>query len=155
MRLTVILCCVLAALACSATAVGSERHPTLAEISGEVMCPVCPGETLDQSTAPAADRERALIRRLIARGYTKSQIEQKLVDEYGPQILAAPPKSGFNLLAWVLPFVGVGGGALVLGGLAWWWSRGRREPAVRAAPPAKLEPELERRVDEELARFDA
>jgi hypothetical protein len=46
--------------------------------------------------------------------------------------------------------VGLVGGALVLGALAWHWSR-RRDPPGQS--PA-LSPALERRVDEELARFD-
>ena len=70
--------------------------------------------------------------------------------EFGQQILASPPKKGFNLLAWILPFVALFGGALVLGLLAWRWSR-NREPSP---PAAQLSPALERRVDEELARFD-
>ena len=68
----------------------------------------------------------------------------------GTKILAAPPKKGFNLLAWLLPFVALFGGAIVLGLLAWRWSH-TREPGP---PAAQLSPALERRVDEELARFD-
>ena len=45
----------------------------------------------------------------------------------GASILAEPSKHGFNLLAWVLPFVGLGLGAAVLGALAWRWSRSRRQ----------------------------
>ncbi len=116
------------------------------------MCLVC-HEPLDQSNSPFADRERALIRSYIAAGDTKSEIEDKLVAQFGQQILAAPPRSGFNLLAWWLPIAGLVGGALVLAFLARWWGRGRREPpaALAAAP---LDPALELRLDDELARFD-
>jgi len=73
-------------------------------------------------------------------------------------VLAAPPKRGFNLLAWLLPFAGLGIGAAVLAVLARRWSR-QHEEAVPADPSGNgrgpLDPELERRVDEELARFDA
>jgi cytochrome c-type biogenesis protein CcmH len=88
--------------------------------------------------------------RRIQAGDSKEQIKDNLVAEYGPAILAAPPKEGFDLLAWVLPFVGLVGGALVLGALAWQWSRRRGPPPESAA----LSPALEQRVDEELARFD-
>jgi cytochrome c-type biogenesis protein CcmH len=140
------------ALAFAAPALASERNPTLGELEGEVMCPTCK-TTLDQSSAPIADRIRAFISTRIAAGDTKSQIKDKLVLQFGPAVLAAPPKHGFNLLAWVLPFVGVGLGAVALALLAWRWSRARA-PAAATAGPA-LEPELERRVDEELARFEA
>jgi cytochrome c-type biogenesis protein CcmH len=139
------------ALALAAPAAASQRHPTLGELEGEVMCPTCK-TTLDQSTAPIADRIRKFISARIAAGDSKSEIKRKLVAQFGPAILAEPSKHGFNLLAWVLPFVGIGLGALGLGVLAWRWSRSR-EPA--AAPEgALLDPELDRRVDEELARFE-
>jgi cytochrome c-type biogenesis protein CcmH len=125
------------------------NRPTLADLEGEVMCPVC-NTTLDQSSSPEARRIEALISARIAAGDSKSEIKDVLVAEYGPSILAAPPKKGFNLLAWLLPFVALFGGGLVLGFLAWRWSH-TREPGP---PAAQLSPALERRVDEELARYD-
>jgi cytochrome c-type biogenesis protein CcmH len=125
------------------------ERPTLADLEGEVMCPVC-NTTLDQSSSPAARQIKNFIALRIEAGDSKDQIKDNLVAEYGPAILAAPPTEGFDLLAWVLPLVGLVGGALVLAALAWHWSR-RGEP--RGGSPA-LSPTLERRVDEELARFD-
>jgi cytochrome c-type biogenesis protein CcmH len=125
------------------------ERPTLADLEGEVMCPVC-NTTLDQSSAPAARQIKSFIAMRIQAGDSKEQIKDNLVAEYGPQILAAPPTEGFDLLAWLLPLVGLVGGALVLAVLAWHWSR-RRGPPPRS--PA-LSPAAERRVDEELARFD-
>ena len=123
--------------------------PTVADLEDEVMCPAC-NTTLDQSSSSAARQVEEVIATRIAAGDSKQQIKDRLVADYGPWILAAPPKEGFDLLAWILPFVGLIGGALALGFLAWRWSRGR-EPR----PPATaLSPALERRVDEELAHFD-
>ena len=113
------------------------------------MCPVC-NTTLDQSSSPAARQIKDFIAERIQAGDSEERIKERLVAVYGKQILAAPPKEGFDLLAWILPFVGLVGGALVLGLLAWRWSR-RRE--TRPPTPA-LSPALERRVDEELARYD-
>jgi cytochrome c-type biogenesis protein CcmH len=141
------------ALALAAPALASERHPTLGELEGEVMCPTCK-TTLDQSTAPIADRIRKFISVRIAAGDTKSEIKRKLVLQFGPAVLAEPSKHGFNLLAWVLPIVGIGLGAVALAALSWRWSRGPRGPA----PPTgggPLDPELEQRVDEELAKFES
>jgi cytochrome c-type biogenesis protein CcmH len=81
------------------------------------------------------------------------------VAQFGEAVLAAPPKKGFNLLAWVLPLVGivVAGGAIAF--LAVRWTRSGRRSGQTAGDPASngrraLDPELERRLDEELARFD-
>ena len=139
------------------TAVASEAHPTLAELEGEVMCPIC-HTTLDQSNSAAAARIEAFIVRRIRAGDTKSEIKRELVDQFGPAILAEPPKHGFDLLAWLLPIVGILVGGVVLALAAWCWSR-RREPelvlaAGGVALPRPLDPELERRLDEELRLFD-
>jgi cytochrome c-type biogenesis protein CcmH len=152
MRLRVALLAALA-LALAAPALASERHPSQAELEGEVICPTC-HTTLDQSNSPIAERMKAYIRQRIEQGATKSQIENELVAQFGESVLASPPRRGFNLLAWLLPIVGILGGAGVLGLLVWRWSR-RREDAPRVGPAAPLDPELERRLDDALARFDA
>jgi cytochrome c-type biogenesis protein CcmH len=128
-----------------------ERHPTQAELEGEVMCPVC-GTTLDQSNSPAAQQIKRVIANRIAEGDTKSQIEDRLVAEYGEAILAAPPRKGFGLLAWWLPIGGILAAAFVVGLGASRWSRARDQ----ADPVSRhLDPDLERRVDDELRRFEA
>lgn len=132
------------------TAYASEQHPTQAELEGEVMCPVC-GTTLDQSSSPAAQQIKRVIARRIAAGDTSSQIKGRLVAEYGEAILAAPPRHGFGLLAWWLPIAGIVTAAVLVGVGAWRWSRAR-EPAPRTVP---LDPALERRLDDELRRYEA
>ena len=69
------------------------------------MCPVC-NTTLDQSSSPMARRIKAFIASGSPRATRRTRSRTSLVAEYGPSILAAPPKKGFNLLAWLLPFVG-------------------------------------------------
>jgi cytochrome c-type biogenesis protein CcmH len=134
-----------------------DETPTLAELEKRYICPTCQ-TTLELSNAPVAERMRAFIRERIAAGDSRSEIDEALVADFGEEVLAAPPKEGFNLLAWVLPLVA---GAVAVGGLAFAlvrWSRTRSEPdppesaSANGRPP--LDPELERKVDEELARFD-
>jgi cytochrome c-type biogenesis protein CcmH len=144
----------LVALVLAAPAAASEQHPTLGELEGQLMCPICEGETLAQSDSPAAQRIKAYIQQRIDQGATRGQIKHELVQQWGTRILAAPPRHGFDLLAWLLPIVGVLGGAAVIGALAWRWSR-QREPATQWTLTARpLGPEDEQRVDEELRRFD-
>ena len=147
-----LLAAALAGLALATPALASDRHPTLAELEPQVMCLVC-HETLDQSNPPFATRVKAFIQRRIDAGDTAGEIKAKLVKQFGEAILAAPPRKGFDLLAWWLPIAGVVAGAGVLGGLAWRWSRSRE--ADDDPPVARLDPELERRLDEELARFES
>jgi cytochrome c-type biogenesis protein CcmH len=152
-----LLAALVVALAVVSPAAASEQNPTLPELERELICPTC-HESLAASSSPIADRMRAFIRGRIAAGDTKSEIKAKLVDQFGESVLAAPPKSGFNLLAWLLPLAGIVVAATILGVLAYRWSRGRKAPDP-ADPSANgrfhLDPELERRLDEELAHFDS
>jgi len=139
---------VLGALALVASAAAAP--PNAADLEAELVCPVCE-TTLDQSTAPVAQRMKTFIRVRIAAGDTEQEIKDALVAEFGPEVLAEPPGGGFGLLAWLLPLAAVAGGAVAVGLLIRSWSR-RREPVV--TDDDHLDPELERLVDDELARFD-
>ena len=143
------------ALALAAPAVASEERPTPAELESELVCPVCES-TLDTSNAPVAIRMKEIIRERIAQGRTKSEIKAELVAQFGTGVLATPPKEGLDLLAWVLPLVGLAVGAAAVGVLAWRWSRRKDDDGDGGAQPAEpeLDAELERRVDRELARFE-
>jgi cytochrome c-type biogenesis protein CcmH len=155
MRIAFVIALVIACAA-AGTAAASEERPTLAELEREIICPTC-HTTLDLSNSPIADRMRAFISSRIAAGDAKSEIKSKLVAQFGEAVLAAPPKKGFNLLAWVLPLAGVGLAAIALAHVARRWARSRAPAAVDPASNgrAPLDPDLERRLDEELARFDA
>ena len=149
---------VVAALAFAAPALASEQHPTLTDLENRLMCPICAGETLAQSDSAAAQRIKAHIQQRIRQGWTRSRIVNEEVDIWGQRILAAPPKHGFDLLAWVLPLAGIFAATGVVAFLAWRWSQRREEPEQPPGPWSQngrpMDPELERRLDEELARFD-
>ncbi len=138
-----------AALALAAPAAASEERPTPAELESELVCPVCEA-TLDTSNAPVALAMKAYIRRRIAAGDTKSEIKAQLVDQFGPAVLAVPPRKGFDWIAWLLPLGGLAVAAVAVGALAWRWSRARPE----GDEPEPVDPELEALVDAELERYE-
>lgn len=138
------LAAALAALALAAPAAPA-APPTLAELENEVMCPTC-GVALALSTAPAAQRERALIRRLIAQGLDERQIKDRLVAEYGPGVLATPRAEGFGVAAYAVPAAGVTAALL---GIALTLRRRRREPAT--PEPSEVPSTFEDLVDADLA----
>ncbi len=142
-----------------AAACGGEEDatPTLSELEKRYICPTC-HTTLELSNAPVADRMRVIIRERIAAGDSVSEIDAVLIDNFGEEVLASPPKEGFNLLAWVLPLAA---GAIAVAAVAVAlrrWSRPRPEDGPERSASSDggqpLDAELERRVDEELARFD-
>jgi cytochrome c-type biogenesis protein CcmH len=145
-----ILAVLVAGLALAAPAAAADP-PTLADLEDELVCPTCE-TSLEMSNSPIAERMRAFIRERIAAGDSKEEIKAALVDQFGEGVLAAPPKKGFNLLAWLLPLVGLVLAAAVVTVLARRWLATRTDEPDEPAP--RLDPALERRLDDELARFD-
>jgi cytochrome c-type biogenesis protein CcmH len=140
----------LALLAAGALAASAwSAPPRAADLEAELVCPVCE-TTLDQSNAPVAQRMKLYIRERIAAGDSEEEIKDALVREFGPGVLATPGKGGLGLLAWLLPLAALAVGAVVVGVLVRAWTRGRRTPPEETP----LDPELERRLDQELARFE-
>jgi cytochrome c-type biogenesis protein CcmH/NrfF len=132
------------------SAPGAQANASLPDLEDEVMCPIC-GTTLQLSNSPQADRERALIRNLIAQGKTKQQIKDDLVAEYGRDVLAVPDDSGFDLTAWVLPLIGLLAAVVGIAIALRRWRRSARRDTVEATPPEGEEAE---RLDADLARYD-
>jgi cytochrome c-type biogenesis protein CcmH/NrfF len=139
------------ALAPAGSAIAAEPRTSLPDIEDEVMCLECK-TPLNQSNAAVADRERAFIRREIARGKTKQEIKDALVDRFGPAILAVPDDQGFDLAAYVVPPLVALLGLVAVGAAALRW---RRPSPDAAESPRELDPADARRLDSELAAYEA
>ncbi|MBA2564273.1 MAG: cytochrome c-type biogenesis protein CcmH [Gemmatimonadetes bacterium] len=134
-------------------------------LEGRLKCPVCRTQSVRESTSFMALEMRAKVRERIAAGDTDEEVLQFFVDRYGDYILLEPRKEGFGLVAYVLPFLAVlsGGVLLVLrvrrarvtrggppGGSRAWPGRGD-DPAI--PDPAALEPAAGERLERELKRY--
>ena len=108
--LLVLLCAVALTSYAYAQSPSDELEKEAQAIDKMIMCPVCPAETIDQAQVEISFQMRAVIREMLAEGRSREEILDYFVDRYGPDILAAPPKTGANLLAWILPIVGVAAG---------------------------------------------
>ena len=140
-----------AALALAAPAAACSHPASQSKLESELVCLQC-HTTLDESDSLFATQMKAEVARRIALCQSERQILDSMVDQFGPTVLSTPQKHGFDLLAWVLPLGGAALGAAAIGGGAWKWSRTRGSDD--APRPLALNPEDERLVDEELARFD-
>ena len=145
-RVFLVAAVVLASFAATVSAVAA---PSPSDLEAEFVCPTCK-TTLDQSDSPIARRMKQVIRNSLAEGKTEAQIRDQLVAQFGPAVVAEPPKKGFDLLAWLVPLGILAAGAVGVGAIAWGWRRRRADEP----PPAPLDPALERRLDAELERFD-
>jgi cytochrome c-type biogenesis protein CcmH len=130
-----------------------QPQTNLPDVEDEVMCPIC-GTALNLSGAPQADRERAFIRRQIAAGKTKDEIKDALVAEYGERVLAEPPKSGFDLTAWLVPGGGIVVAAVALGLALWRWRRAARRGEPPPGDDQPLDPGDAERLEADLARYE-
>ena len=136
-----------AALALASPAAACTKYASQGSLETQLVCPSC-HTTLDESDSEVAREMKAEIARRIAQCQTGKQIRDAMVAEFGPTILSTPQTHGFDLLAWVLPLGGAAAGVAVLAvGAAAWSKR-----AAPADPP--LDADAERRLDEELERFD-
>jgi cytochrome c-type biogenesis protein CcmH len=86
----------------------------------------------------------------VANGQSDDQVQQSFVKEYGPTVLIEPPKSGFNLLAWVMPVVLPIFAVLLVWGVAQRW-RERATPATAGAASidTPIDPALLARAERE------
>ena len=107
----------LVALAIAAFSVARPTHaqtpePVFTESEAQtidrmLMCPVCPAETIDQAQVEISRQMRQIVREMLGEGKDRDEILDFFVERYGKDILAAPPKSGANLVAWLMPAAGV------------------------------------------------
>jgi cytochrome c-type biogenesis protein CcmH/NrfF len=135
-------------------ALAATPRTTIHDVEDEVMCPIC-GTLLELAESPQAQRERVLVKRLIAAGKSKAEIKDILVAQYGREVLALPGGSGFDLSAYLVPAIAfvLAAVALALGVRRW---RSAAKPpgpggAGKAGGPRGEDAE---RLDADLARYD-
>jgi cytochrome c-type biogenesis protein CcmF len=118
------------------------------------MCGTCGRQRIGECTCSRAAEMRAMLSKLVAEGKNRDQIIQAFITEWGSQeVLGAPLDTGFNRIAWLLPYgIGVIGIAAV-GTVALRWSR-RRADAASDADRVPARQDLEDRLDDELRELD-
>ena len=77
------------------------------KLEKEIMCPVCDGQTLDQSQSLIAEDMKNSIKEKISEGYNEEEIKNYFIDRYGQNVVAYPSTTGFNLLAYFVPIFGL------------------------------------------------
>jgi cytochrome c-type biogenesis protein CcmH/NrfF len=103
----------------------------------------------ESMTCDVSSRMRARAERMLARGMSPDQTIAAFAEDYGPQVLAAPARSGFDLAAWALPIVALAVGALLVG---WAVRLGRRGRGDGPTMPPRVDPRDEEAVERELER---
>jgi cytochrome c-type biogenesis protein CcmH len=123
-----------------------------ADMQSQLMCITC-RVPIDQSESAFAQHVRDFVHQKCQAGWTGSQVKDTLVRRFGEEILAAPPRHGFSLLAWLVPGVVLLTGIAVAAALALRWSRARPGPP-RSPPGGDVDATIAARIDADLARFE-
>ena len=85
------------------------------KLEKEIMCPVCDGQSLDQSQSLIANNMKDTIKKQIQEGYNEEQIKSYFVKRYGESVIAYPSVRGFNSLAYIIPVISIIIGIITLG----------------------------------------
>ena len=95
-------------------------------LASELRCPVCQGNSIQDSPSELAKQMRDLVRDQLRSGKTPDEVRAYFVDKYGEWILLAPKAQGLNLIVYLVPLA-----ALALGGLVVWRTVRRWTSAAR------------------------
>jgi cytochrome c-type biogenesis protein CcmH len=144
--------------------VAAQETERAKQIGGKLLCgvgtPLCQcNQILTQCNHVGCQNSSAMLKTLdtrIAKGDTEQAILQGFVEQFGTAVLSEPPKSGFSLVAWVMPsFYLVAGAALVVFVIRRWrkppeerLATADQGPAVSAEYLARARAESDRETDD-------
>jgi cytochrome c-type biogenesis protein CcmH len=140
-------------LALSPLALAADRNERMRELTPKFMC-ICGGcnqVLMNCNHIGCPSREAMLkdIGKRVDQGDSNDAVVEYFIDKYGASVLSAPPASGFNLTAWVMPFAALGIGLVVA---IMFLRRFRAAQVSGPATPAGLT-NYQEKVEEELKKF--
>jgi cytochrome c-type biogenesis protein CcmH len=124
------------------------------QLGHRLMCTCGCGQVLLECNhvgCEASDRMRRELTAAMQRGGSDTDVLNWFVQKYGPVVLAAPTKTGFNRVAWIMPYAALALGlALTIVVVRVWKSRVEsRELRVASCEQGTDLDALRRRIDEE------
>jgi cytochrome c-type biogenesis protein CcmH len=150
-RAASLVVCILASFVpASLGATSPDLESQVREIALQLRCPVCQGLSVGDSPSELANEMRALAREQLQQGKTPAEVLDYFAQRYGEWILLAPPKRGFNLVIWVLPFalLPIGAFVIYLGARRW-----VRSSSPGESPPARRDSPYAERLQHELDSY--
>lgn len=96
----------------AATVADSALEAQTTAVASTLRCPVCQGESIQDSPSDLARQMRAVVRDRLRAGESPDQVKAYFASKYGEWILLEPTMKGLNILLYAIPVL------LVVGGLA-------------------------------------
>ena len=108
-------------------------------VSAELRCPVCQGESIQDSPAALAQEMKAVVREQLAAGRSPDEVKAYFVEKYGEWILLRPKARGWNVLVYALPVLALVLGAAVVTRLTRRWTTPRDGRPVTEVSEERVE----------------
>ena len=150
----------LAAVVCGALllatlpANGEDLEQRAKKLEGKLMAPCCMANTLAEHESGPSTQMRREIRTMLAEGRSEREILDHYLEQYGAQILSAPEARGFGLTAYLVPFVLLVGGSVLMFFALRRWAATRATIATPTVEPEKIDPEHLARLERDLLELD-
>lgn len=84
------------------------------DLTKEIRCVVCQGQSIADSNAPLANDLRAKIMQMVLDKKSDEEIKTYLVKRYGEFILLRPRVNQTTMLLWTFPFLGLAAALMLL-----------------------------------------
>ena len=94
------------------------------------------------------------IAQFLNEGKGQEEILASFVSSYGEKVLSAPTKTGFNLAAWITPFVAIFAGAVLICMMSMRWTKRESRAPIPEPNVPTIPDEYRVRMKKELADFD-
>ena len=107
----------------TAQAADTSLEARTSAIASTLRCPVCQGESIQDSPSELSQQMRAVVRDQLRAGKTPDEVRAYFVSRYGEWILLQPKMTGLNILLYVLPVVLVVGGLILIVILVRKWTK--------------------------------
>ncbi len=141
--------CVCSALWAQETELSDEEK--VARITGFLVCQCgCASKMVRSCACATAIGVTQEVRKLVAEGVSEEEIFAQYEEKYGPQVLGAPKPEGFNLLAWILPFVAAGFGTIIVVAMAKKLKPTQNESRETTGKPEEINEKYRKLLDQEL-----
>lgn len=137
----------------SAANLAGAAKPTVKSIGDGIICQCGCTQTVSECNhfeCSTRAEMNAVTEKEIKAGKDETTILQDFVKQYGVQVLASPPASGFNLTVWIFPGLGliIGLGVVVLVVRRWRMP----SPEQDMAPEETIDPKIAAAVEEEMKK---
>jgi len=111
------------ALRRSSVSTDSALEARTSAVAATLRCPVCQGESIQDSPSELAQQMRAVVRERLRAGESPEEIKAYFASRYGEWILLEPKMTGLNIVLYILPVVLVIGGLILVVALVRKWTR--------------------------------